>query len=96
MSLHETGDSTLIGAEVPEAQQAEPADRDTIDAYIVALNWLMIIEDVPAWAQHMRSATPLRKSATRYLVDPSLGVAALGVGPQQPGMMAAGQRWRSG
>ena len=60
-----------------------PVDRETIDAYLKTLNRLMIIEDVPAWAPHMRSTTPLRKSATRYLVDPSLGVAALGVGPQQ-------------
>jgi len=31
----------------------------------------------------MRSTTPLRKSPVRYMSDPSLGVAALGVGPQQ-------------
>lgn len=60
-----------------------PADRDTIDAYLKTLARLMIVEDVPAWGPHMRSSTPLRKSAIRYLVDPSLGVAALGVGPQQ-------------
>lgn len=60
-----------------------PADRDTIDTYLKTLTRLMIVEDVPAWSPHMRSTTPLRKSATRYLVDPSLGVAALGVGPQQ-------------
>lgn len=60
-----------------------PADRDTVDSYLNTLNRLMITEDVPAWAPHMRSATPLRKSATRYLTDPSLGVAALGVGTRQ-------------
>lgn len=31
----------------------------------------------------MRSTTPLRKSATRYLVDPSVGIGALGVGSAQ-------------
>lgn len=60
-----------------------PADRDTVNAYLKTLTRLMIVEDVPAWGPYMRSATPLRKSATRYLVDPSIGVAALGVGPQQ-------------
>jgi hypothetical protein len=60
-----------------------PADRDTIDTYLKTLSRLMIIEDLPAWAPHMRSKTPLRKSSTRYLIDPSLGVAALGVGPRQ-------------
>lgn len=59
------------------------ADRDTVGAYLKALNRLMVVEDVPAWAPHMRSATPLRKSATRYMVDPSLGVAALGIGSRQ-------------
>jgi predicted AAA+ superfamily ATPase len=60
-----------------------PASRNTIDAYLEALHRLMIIEDVPAWGPHMRSTTPLRASATRYMVDPSLAVAALGVGPEQ-------------
>jgi predicted AAA+ superfamily ATPase len=59
------------------------ADRDTIDSYLMALNRLMIIEDVPAWAPHMRSSTPLRKSSTRFMTDPSLGVAAIGVGVNQ-------------
>ncbi len=58
-------------------------DRATVDGYLTTLSRLMVTEDVPAWAPHMRSRTPLRKAATRYLVDPSLGVAALGVGPQQ-------------
>jgi predicted AAA+ superfamily ATPase len=31
----------------------------------------------------MRSATPLQSSSTRYFVDPSLAVAALGQGPTQ-------------
>ena len=60
-----------------------PASRNTIDAYLEALDRLMIIEDVPAWGPHMRSTTPLRASATRYMVDPSLAIAALGVGPKQ-------------
>ena len=31
----------------------------------------------------MRSTTPLRKSPTRFMTDASLGVAALGVGPER-------------
>lgn len=60
-----------------------PTSRNTIDAYLTALGRLMLTEDVPAWAPHMRSTTPLRSTATRYLADPSLGVAALGIGPQR-------------
>lgn len=59
------------------------AQRDTVAGYLDILNRLMITEDMPAWAPHMRSTTPLRKSPTRFMTDPSLGVAALGVGPEQ-------------
>lgn len=34
-----------------------------------------------AWNPNLRSKTAVRTSATRYYVDPSLGVAALGLGP---------------
>jgi hypothetical protein len=57
--------------------------RDTVAGYLDILDRLMLTEDVPAWAPHMRSTTPLRKSPTRFMTDPSLGVAALGVGRDQ-------------
>ena len=60
-----------------------PVDDETITRHLSALKRLMLVEDVPAWAPHMRSKTPLRKSAYRYLADPSLGVGALHVGPEQ-------------
>jgi predicted AAA+ superfamily ATPase len=79
-----------VGTDVTVASLAKdvggadaPADHDAVRGYLRALERLMLLDEVPAWAPHMRSATPLRKSATRYLTDPSLGVAALGVGPQQ-------------
>jgi uncharacterized protein len=62
------------GAEGPIAHQ-------TADAYLQALSRLRLTENSPAWAPHMRSATPLRSSATRYMVDPSLAVAALHQSP---------------
>lgn len=52
--------------------------RDSVYAYMNALKRLMVIEDVPAWEPHMRTKAPLRKTPTRYFVDPSLGPAALG------------------
>jgi hypothetical protein len=57
-----------------------PADRDTVAAYLTALERLMVVENVQAWAPPMRSTTPLRKAEKRYMVDPSIGVGALGVG----------------
>jgi hypothetical protein len=57
-----------------------PADRDAVAAYLRALERLMVVENLEAWAPHMRSTTPLRKAEKRYMVDPSIGVGALGVG----------------
>ena len=60
-----------------------PLDRHTTSAYLDALERLMIVEDVPAWAPHLRSKATLRASPKRHLVDPSLAVAALGAGPER-------------
>lgn len=62
---------------------AGPVARATVDGYLDSLSRLRMIENSPAWAPHMRSATPLQSSPIRYFVDPSLAVAALGQGPTQ-------------
>ena len=36
---------------------------------------------MPAWNPNLRSKTAIRSSDTRYFVDPSIAVAALGIGP---------------
>ena len=36
---------------------------------------------MPAWNPNLRSKTAVRSSETRYFVDPSIAVAALGIGP---------------
>lgn len=58
-------------------------DDDTVRGYLVALDRLMIIEDQPAWAPHLRSKSVLRSAAKRHFVDPSLAVAALRVTPER-------------
>ncbi|MBC7559964.1 MAG: DUF4143 domain-containing protein [Dermatophilaceae bacterium] len=65
------------------AGSGRTVQRDTVSGFLDILNRLMITEEVPAWAPHMRSTTPLRKSPTRFMTDASLGVAALGVGPER-------------
>ncbi len=57
--------------------------RDTVSDYVDALESLMVIEDQPSWAPHIRSASVLRKSAKRHFADPSLALAALGAGPER-------------
>ncbi|MBP5539269.1 MAG: ATP-binding protein [Bacteroidales bacterium] len=54
---------------------------ETVIAYINALKKIFVIEDMPAWNPNLRSKTAIRTSETRYFVDPSIAVAALGLGP---------------
>jgi predicted AAA+ superfamily ATPase len=54
---------------------------DTVRDYLVALERLMIVENQPAWAPHLRSKSLLRQAPKRHFVDPSLAVAALGATP---------------
>ncbi len=60
-----------------------PLDPNTVRDYLSALRRLMILEEQPAWAPHLRSRSVLRKSPKRHLVDPSLAVAALGGNPDR-------------
>jgi predicted AAA+ superfamily ATPase len=55
---------------------------DTVRDYVNALTRLMIVEDQPAWAPHLRSKYRLRQTAKRHFVDPSLAVAALRASPE--------------
>jgi predicted AAA+ superfamily ATPase len=61
----------------------EALSRITVMEYLDALERLMVIEDQPAWAPHLRSTRQLRSSPKRHFVDPSLAVAALRAGPKR-------------
>ena len=54
----------------------------TIRSYINALKRIFVIEDSLAWNPNLRSKTAVRTSDTRYFTDPSIGTAALGIGPR--------------
>ena len=56
-------------------------DTDTVNSYINALKKIFVVEEAPAWNPNLRSKTAIRSSETRYFVDPSIAVAALGIGP---------------
>ncbi len=55
---------------------------ETIARYITALEKLFVIENLPAWNPNLRSKTAVRTSETKHFVDPSIAVAALGLGPR--------------
>ncbi len=56
-------------------------DAETVSAYIEALRKLFVIEESKAWNPNLRSKTAIRTTNTRYYSDPSIGTAALGIGP---------------
>ena len=68
---------------IEEMKTNEPEDMsdETVSSYIKALKKIFVIEDMPAWNPNLRSKTSIRTSDTRYFVDPSLAIAALGIGP---------------
>lgn len=56
-------------------------NEETVATYLKALRRIFVIEDMPAWNPNLRSKTAIRSSDTRYYIDPSIAVAALGLGP---------------
>lgn len=64
-----------------ENNDASAANRQTITSYVDALKKIFVLEDSPAWNPNLRSKTAIRSSETRYFSDPSIGAAALGIGP---------------
>jgi len=54
---------------------------ETVTEYLEALERLMVVEPLPAWSTHIRSADTLRKAPKRHFTDPSLAVGALGLTP---------------
>ena len=58
----------------------EPLERRTVAGYMSALKRLFVVEEIPAWRPHLASRVQVRRAPKVQLVDPSLTVAALGVG----------------
>lgn len=63
------------------SNDVETFDKEALYGYLNALTRIFVIEDSPAWNPNLRSKTAIRTSDTRYFVDPSIAVAALGLGP---------------
>ena len=75
----EASDSTIAA----DVHGDDPSvHRDTLAAYLGALERLMVIEEQPAWAPHLRSRARIRSASKRHFVDPSLAVAALRASPE--------------
>ena len=64
-----------------QSVSADTMSATTVDNYLAALRKLFVIEDMTAWNPNLRSKTAIRTTDTRYLVDPSIATATLGIGP---------------
>ena len=64
-----------------EANEGVKDIRETVMSYIEALKKIFVLEDSPAWNPNLRSKVAIRTSESRYFSDPSIGVASLGIGP---------------
>lgn len=63
------------------SNDSDSLDNDTVASYIAALKRLFVVDDLEAWNPNLRSKSAIRTSDTRHFVDPSIGIAALGIGP---------------
>lgn len=78
-----TSTEATLASLCADAGGDEPLHRDTVRAYLDALERVFVVEDQPAWSARLRSRSRLRRAGKRHFVDPSLAVAALGAGPER-------------
>ena len=64
-----------------EVNDTNTLDTNTVASYVNALKKIFVIEEMSAWNPNLRSKTSVRSAVTRYFIDQSIAVAALGVGP---------------
>ena len=72
--------NTVLAQDIA-ANDETPISEETVASYVSALRKIFVVEDMPAWNPNLRSKTAIRSSDTRYYIDPSIAVAALGIGP---------------
>ncbi|MDO5574840.1 MAG: DUF4143 domain-containing protein [bacterium] len=69
---------TNIYADVKAKQNVTDA---TLDSYVEKLEELFVLKDIDAWTPQIRSKTAIRSGKKHIFVDPSIGIAALGLNP---------------
>lgn len=74
-----TAKRTSIYADVKATQNVTDV---TLASYIDALEALFVIKDIDAWTPQIRSKTAIRSAKKHIFIDPSIGLAALGISPE--------------
>jgi len=73
-----TAKKSSIYADVKATQNVTEA---TLSSYIDVLESLFVLHDIDAWTPQIRSRTAIRAAKKHIFVDPSIALAALGIGP---------------
>jgi len=74
--------ASMLAADVGGSGSGNGLKRDTAAEYMEDLERLMVVENQPAWGEHLRSRATLRTTPVRHFVDPSIAVAALRASPE--------------
>lgn len=53
----------------------------TLSSYVEVLEKLFVIKDIDAWTPQIRSKTAIRAAKKHIFIDPSIGLASLGISP---------------
>lgn len=72
-----------ISTLVTDVRGGATMKADTAAEYLEALEQLMIVENQPSWAPHLRSRSIVRTTPVRHFTDPSLAAAALRANPDR-------------
>ncbi|MCL2801219.1 MAG: DUF4143 domain-containing protein [Treponema sp.] len=66
-----------------QSNEDTAVSRNSVSEYIADLKRIFVIEDIPGWDPGIRSKTRIRMSSKIIFADPSLAIAALGIGKQR-------------
>ena len=64
-----------------DVQATQNITEITFSSYIEVLENLFVIKDIDAWTPQIRSRTAIRAAKKHIFIDPSIGLAALGIKP---------------
>lgn len=64
-----------------DVQATQNVTDVTLSSYISVLESLFVIRDIDAWMPQIRAKTAIRSAKKHIFVDPSIGIAALGLNP---------------
>lgn len=70
-----------LAADMSDASASAGAAEATVSAYLALFRDMYLLDEVPGWQPPARSPKRVRTKPKRYLADPSLAVAALGMLP---------------